>query len=175
MKPGDLVKHAARPEWGTGVIVQCVDGKCTIHFEQKGRIVLQLAAASAHLAPVEKSEVGAGNALLDPARWDSIFLPVEQRTAKNKRPTVTSAPCAVCNRPLNRSQYSADNKLKSCPRCSTNDGREHVFYDYPDAFGQTDARVSDTTPDGAQSHCATCRTKDDPIRGSSRCSSITLR
>ena len=174
MKAGDLVKHTGRPEWGIGVVVDSAGDKCTIHFEQKGRLVLQLAAAAPHLAAVPRTGVAADSALLEPTRWDSIALPAELRVKKAKA-TTTAAACATCNRALNRSQYSEDKKLKSCPRCSSKDGREHVFYDYPDAFGQTDARVSDASPDGAQSYCATCRTNDEPLRGARRCSSIALR
>lgn len=175
MKAGDLVKHTGRPEWGTGVVVDCTGDKCIIHFEQKGRLVLQLAAAVPHLAAVPRAGVAADSALLDPSRWDSIALPVEQRVKKSKGSTTTAATCTTCNRPLNRSQYSEDKKLKSCPRCSSKDGHEHIFYDYPDAFGQTDARVSEASPDGAQSYCASCRTNDDPLRSARRCSSIALR
>ncbi|MBA3670533.1 MAG: DUF3553 domain-containing protein [Gemmatimonadaceae bacterium] len=175
MNAGDLVKHTGKPEWGIGVVVDCTGDKCTIHFEQKGRLVLQLAAAGPHLAAVPRAGVAADSALLDATRWHSIALPAEQRVKKSKATTTTGAACATCIRPLNRSQYSEDKKLKSCPRCSSKDGREHVFYDYPDAFGQTDARVSDASPDGAQSYCATCRTNDEPLRGARRCSSIALR
>ncbi|MDB4954679.1 MAG: hypothetical protein JWO36_2248 [Myxococcales bacterium] len=176
MKRGDLVKHTGRPEWGAGVVVDCTGDKCTIHFEEKGRLVLQVTAATPHLAAVTRAEVAADSALLDPQRWDSIVLPTEQRVAKKaKGKETTTTPCIACKRPLNRSQYSEDKKLKSCPRCSSKDGREHVFYDYPDAFGQTDARVSEATPDGAQSYCGQCRTNDEPYRGSRRCSSIAPR
>lgn len=174
MKVGDMVKHTGRPEWGVGVVVDCIGGKCTIHFEEKGRLVLQLEKAGPFLAEVPRAEVEPGSALLDFQRWGSITLPSEQRARKAKTAT-TSAACVVCSHPLNRSQYSEGKKLKSCPKCSSNDGREHVFYDYPDAFGQTDARISEATPDGAQSYCATCRTNDAPIQGALRCSSVTFQ
>lgn len=175
MKAGDLVKHSGKPEWGIGVVVERTGEKCTIHFQQKGRVVLQLAAAAPHLVAVSRAEVEDGNALLEPSRWDSLSLPAEQRAKRSKTTATTVAACSSCKRPLNRSQYSEDKKMKSCPRCSSKDGREHVFYEYPGAFGQTDARVSDASPDGAQSYCATCRTHDEPIRGARRCSSIALR
>jgi hypothetical protein len=173
MKPGDLVKHAGKPEWGAGVVVECIGDKCTLHFEEKGRLVLKIATAAPHLAEVTRADVAADSALLDPQKWDAISLPADQRIKKST--ATTAVACFACNRALNRSQYSEDKKLKSCPRCSTKGGREHVFYDYPDAFGQTDARVSETTPDGAQSYCATCRTNDKPLRASRRCSSVALR
>lgn len=173
MKAGDLVKHTGKPEWGTGVVVECADGKCTVHFEEKGRLVLQIDRARPLLATVARADVSPKSALLDPARWGTLALPADQRV-KTKKASTTAA-CSTCKRALNRSQYSEGKKLKSCPRCSSNDGREHVFYDYPDAFGQTEARVSDATPDGAQSYCATCRTNDAPMRGARRCSSVTLQ
>jgi hypothetical protein len=55
--------------------------------------------------------------------------------------------CAHCKQPLNRSLYGPKKAWKSCPRCSSVDGSEHVFYEYPSAFGTSDARVSDDTPD----------------------------
>ena len=36
--------------------------------------------------------------------------------------------CRVCGKSLNRSQYSKDGKFKSCPRCSIENGVEHVYY-----------------------------------------------
>lgn len=173
IKQGNLVQHTGKPEWGAGVVVERTGDKCTINFEEKGRLILQVAAAAPHLVEVSPADIAADSALLDPRKWERISLPADQR-GKNTA-GATTATCIACKRRLNRSQYSEDRKLKSCPRCSTKDGREHIFYDYPDAFGQTDARVSETTPDGAQSYCATCRTNDEPVFGSRRCSSIPLR
>ncbi len=63
--------------------------------------------------------------------------------------------CKHCNRPLNEAQYHND--LKSCPNCSTQNGEEHVFYKYPEAFGTTPLRATSVRPDGPQSHCTACR------------------
>ena len=69
--------------------------------------------------------------------------------------------CSHCNRPLNEGQFHED--LKSCPNCSTKNGHEHVFYQYPEAFGTTPKRASSRRPDGPQSHCVACRgAKDIP-------------
>lgn len=65
--------------------------------------------------------------------------------------------CDYCNKPLGRSQYSADDTLKSCPRCSQQNGREHVFYATPEAFGITPKRSTSVHPEGIQSHCVACR------------------
>lgn len=65
--------------------------------------------------------------------------------------------CIICERPLNRSQYKSNKAWKSCPSCSTQNGRQHVFRPYPAAFGTSTERMSDGTPDGAQSWCSGCR------------------
>lgn len=63
--------------------------------------------------------------------------------------------CNHCNKPLNKAQYRPS--LKSCPNCSVNNGTEHVYYPYPDAFGITDKRETIPHPDGPQSYCTPCR------------------
>jgi hypothetical protein len=65
--------------------------------------------------------------------------------------------CQHCGKPLEKSQYKKDNKYKSCPKCSRDNGKEHVFYEYPKKFGTTPTRSSRNSPEGAQSHCAACR------------------
>lgn len=69
--------------------------------------------------------------------------------------------CQKCNESLNKSQYrtNAGGEYKSCPNCSSNNGKEHVYYKYPVCFGITDKRSSSEHPDGPQSHCTTCRFK----------------
>lgn len=62
--------------------------------------------------------------------------------------------CPVCKKPLNISQWK--NGYKSCPACSQNAGI-HIFYKYPDAFGNTSLRATKKHPDGPQSHCEHCR------------------
>jgi hypothetical protein len=46
---------------------------------------------------------------------------------------------------------------KSCPKCSTTNGREHVFHRHPLEFGTTAERVTDNNPNGDQSYCIDCR------------------
>ena len=65
--------------------------------------------------------------------------------------------CVICGRPLNESQYSKDKSYKSCPRCSKQNGKQHVYYRYPKHFGVTDKRSSRNSPEGAQSYCTSCR------------------
>lgn len=74
--------------------------------------------------------------------------------------------CRYCGKPLNESQFIKDENgdiiFKSCPRCSTIDGEEHIYYQYPFYFGTTEKRVSEQHPDGPQSYCQKCR---DNIEG----------
>ena len=65
--------------------------------------------------------------------------------------------CIICGKPLNESQWRNDKQYKSCPRCSNNNGKEHVYYEYPDAFGITEKRKTSNHPEGPQSYCVSCR------------------
>lgn len=65
--------------------------------------------------------------------------------------------CTVCNRALNQTQWSNDETLKSCPNCSATNGREHVFFRYPEKFGTTPRRATPQHPEGPQSYCTDCR------------------
>lgn len=67
--------------------------------------------------------------------------------------------CRVCGKPLNESQWKEERSYKSCPKCSVENSKEHVYYEYPEHFGTTDARITATNPDGAQSYCAVCRNR----------------
>ena len=60
--------------------------------------------------------------------------------------------CEHCNRALNRSQWTRDGTMKSCPRCSMNDGEWHIFLSL-DEFGRSKARVSPKAPTGIQASC----------------------
>jgi hypothetical protein len=80
--------------------------------------------------------------------------------------------CSNCNRPLNESIFNDDRTKKSCPSCSTKNGVEHVFYDYPEAFGITDRRISINNPDGPQSYCTPCRGDKDSEYRSELCSNV---
>lgn len=73
--------------------------------------------------------------------------------------------CEHCGERLNRSVYSPDNRLKSCPRCSKTNGKYHVFHPYPGDFGVTEKRSSGNSPEGAQSYCTTCRGDNTPRTG----------
>lgn len=80
-----------------------------------------------------------------------------------------SSNCKHCGKQLNMAQSKDD--YKSCPRCSTNNGNEHIFYQYPDAFGKTDKRATINHPDGPQSYCTNCRGGNiGPYVGHKKCS-----
>lgn len=79
--------------------------------------------------------------------------------------------CRYCRNPLNESRYRQNREYKSCPKCSTEDGAEHVYYPYPSSFGTTPLRATPNTPDGAQSYCTRCRSREvGPFPGGRRCS-----
>lgn len=84
------------------------------------------------------------------------------------------AKCIVCGKPLNESQFNDDETLKSCPRCSELDGEEHIYFPYPEYFGDTTKRSSSNHPEGPQSHCYAHRgnkNRDIPA-GGIKCSEI---
>ena len=79
--------------------------------------------------------------------------------------------CKHCGKPLNKSQYRQNKSYKSCPRCSIEDGNEHIYYIYPTEFGTTPLRSSSSSPEGAQSYCQTCRGNSPSLHtGYKKCS-----
>ena len=65
--------------------------------------------------------------------------------------------CNCCGKKINISQHKENNKWKSCPKCSKLNGSEHIYYESPEMFGTTPARVNYKNPTGIQSHCKFCR------------------
>jgi phage FluMu protein Com len=65
--------------------------------------------------------------------------------------------CQHCGKQLSESQYRKGKQYKSCPKCSSDNGGEHVYYKYPENFGTTPLRASTNSPEGAQSYCYSCR------------------
>jgi hypothetical protein len=167
MKPGDLVRHSKGTEWGVGVVVSVAADRVTINFEGRGRVVLSLSAAGPLLSPAVPGDLAPDSPLLEPDRWHEFELRPERRLQGTQR-----ALCARCSKPLNRGPHSRDRRLKACPMCSANDGREHLFYESPSAFGQSDARETDVTPEGTQSYCYACRTGTDQGHAPIRCSEV---
>jgi len=41
LEPGNLVKHPARPDWGTGQVQSNIGGRVTVNFEHAGKVVIQ--------------------------------------------------------------------------------------------------------------------------------------
>lgn len=80
--------------------------------------------------------------------------------------------CKHCGEPLNEAQYIGA-KLKSCPKCSQDDGNEHIYYEYPVAFGTLVERITINHPDGLQSYCQNCRDNYViPHPGAIKCSDV---
>ena len=82
--------------------------------------------------------------------------------------------CKTCSRPLEIAQYSEDGKYKSCPKCSTNNGQEHIFYP-SNEFGYTDHRVTINNPRGIQSWCPPCRGRGLLIYNGINCNLLKIR
>ena len=75
------------------------------------------------------------------------------------------ANCTHCARVLNRARYNKGETMKSCPKCSDDNGKEHVFHSYPAAFGTTPARATARHDEGPQSWCEDCRFERTPPPG----------
>ena len=80
--------------------------------------------------------------------------------------------CKICGKLLNVSKYSKDGIYKSCPKCSTKNGEEHVYYEYPENFGTTYKRATTNYPDGPQSYCVRCRGSADKYTSGILCNKI---
>jgi len=65
--------------------------------------------------------------------------------------------CKSCAVELNLSQWNESESLKSCPNCSSHHGLEHVYFKYPNEFGNTPRRSTPKHPEGPQSYCSECR------------------
>ena len=39
--PGDFVRHPTEPEWGLGQVQSVIDGKITVNFEHRGKVVIE--------------------------------------------------------------------------------------------------------------------------------------
>jgi transposase len=73
--------------------------------------------------------------------------------------------CMPCRKQLHLVQRAKAQTLKSCPHCSTKNGRQHVYHDYPEAYGETGKRVTAANPKGSQSWCTRCRARRGPWSG----------
>lgn len=161
---GSFVRHETK---GVGVVVAVRDDKVDVIFDS-GLVTLKTAWAEAKCAPVPDSAVPQGSPLRQRATAPSKTKPVSATKKVARSPT---SDCPHCTHALNRARYSADKSLKSCPRCSSERG-VHIFHAHPEAFGTTEARVNDQTPDGVQSYCSECRAGESPQQGTP-CPSVT--
>ncbi|MGR3540853.1 MAG: DUF3553 domain-containing protein [Hasllibacter sp.] len=50
LEPGMLVRHPARPDWGTGQVQSNVGGRVTVNFPEAGKVVID--ASKVDLLPV---------------------------------------------------------------------------------------------------------------------------
>lgn len=172
MKAGTLVCHSKRSEWGTGVVQAVLpDGKVIVFFERCGQKTLQLSAARHTLEVLDLKQVPAGSALRYAGHRAMLGTRSTEASAWSNSPR-TVAKCWHCKGPLGRSQYPPDRKWKSCPRCSTDDGEHHLYHEYPASFGQSEARESRKSEDGAQSYCIACRQGTTPDGDARRCPEV---
>ena len=42
LEPGMLVRHPAQPDWGLGQVQSLINGKCTVNFEHRGKVVIDI-------------------------------------------------------------------------------------------------------------------------------------
>jgi phage FluMu protein Com len=82
--------------------------------------------------------------------------------------------CKHCGETLKEAQFNKNNTLKSCPNCSKLNGEEHVYYSNPNSFGITDERSSSKHPEGPQSHCNACRSKNVPFAKQFLCHEVKV-
>jgi hypothetical protein len=151
---GTYVKNKLQPEWGFGVVVEIVSPMLRIRFEtapEPKRFPLGRADEFFEIVP--------DDAVPNDSRIRDL-VPTKPRRSTHKQ--AGGQLCRVCNGRLNRSAYQQSNRWKSCPNCSNMHGSEHIYRPYPAAFGTTQKRESEEKPDGPQSHCSTCRRKQEP-------------
>ncbi len=49
--PGALVRHPQHPEWGTGHVQTAINGRVTINFEERGKVVIDVRWVTLELIP----------------------------------------------------------------------------------------------------------------------------
>lgn len=40
LTPGQIVEHPTQPDWGLGQVQSVINGKITVNFEQRGKVVI---------------------------------------------------------------------------------------------------------------------------------------
>jgi hypothetical protein len=117
-KPGDIVRHRTKPEWGPGRVTgQTVEGKVLIKFSARaGDVLLTAAGAEQHLQ------------LATDANWQTAPRAVRREA------TVGRVPCSTCAVDVRESVTRSDGAWQACPQCSAQNGKQHVLRPYPEAF-----------------------------------------
>lgn len=145
-KPGDLVRHRNKPEWGLGRVTgETGEGKVLVKFAARsGDVLLTPEGAEKFLM----SDTGV------------IAAAMGARPAQPAPPApVRRTPCVNCAADLQAVRVSTDGAWRSCPACSARSGRHHVYLPFPSAFDV----VQDPLPDGETSDdaqygwCNACR------------------
>lgn len=111
-KPGDLVRHKNKPEWGVGRVTgETGEGKVLVKFT--GR---------------------AGDVLLTPSGAEQFLVPdtggtwaAPSRTASAGPAPMRRVPCVHCAADLREVTHSTNGEWRSCPECSAKHGRQHVL------------------------------------------------
>jgi hypothetical protein len=117
-KPGDIVRHRTKPEWGPGRVTgQTVEGKVLIKFSARaGDVLLTAAGAEQHLE------------LANDANWQ------QAPRAMRRDATVGRVPCSTCAVDVREPVTRGDGTWQACPQCSAQNGKQHVLRPYPEAF-----------------------------------------
>jgi hypothetical protein len=117
-KPGDIVRHRTKPEWGPGRVTgQTVEGKVLIKFSARaGDVLLTAAGAEQHLE------------LASDANWS------QAPRALRREASVGRVPCSTCAVDVREPVTRSDRAWQSCPECSAQNGKQHVLRPYPEAF-----------------------------------------
>lgn len=144
------VRHNTKADWGVGEVVRLEAETCEIRFPS-GLRTFDFERAMAGFTKTDEPIPAA---------------------ASTRKPRGTGLKCKSCDALLRSSVYQDNETWKSCPNCSGNNKVEHVFRKFPDAFGTTEERASDTSPVGAQSFCTACRIKEKPTDPGRLCSSF---
>jgi hypothetical protein len=148
-KPGDIVRHRSKPEWGPGRVTgQTVEGKVLIKFSARaGDVLLTAAGAEQHLE------------LAADANWQ------QAPRARRRDASVGRVPCSTCAVDVREPVARQDDAWRACPQCSAQNGKQHVLRPYPEAFvlpGDT-ATADDPAKAG---WCLNCRSNGRiPVAG----------
>ena len=143
-KPGDLVRHKSKPEWGVGRITgETGEGKVLIKFSSRsGDVLLTAEGAATHLV----------------ADTGVVGTPMSPQVVRHVAP-VRRTPCVTCSADIRAVVTSPDGRWRSCVACSARNGRQHVFLPFPDAFDVIDPPLGEdeVSDDPKYGWCRACR------------------